>query len=269
MITKNIVRTLIPGSPGVQASPYIAAVPGLLHQAYYAPTGVLTWDNGYGNITTITGAPGFVEVAPQNAPVNPLLDNDILKYLTGYAYNPPVYEGQYLYTYRSVCTALPYYPWDICATSSYGKYWYTGPSPSQDSVAAKPTIPNSITVEYNIGWNSYAVSVESLPGDGTAFFGASAGALGAYAGLVNILAPNWGDFSHAVLFSHNVATVYESGVAGVSLGPYLNTDVFAIRRINGQVEYIKNTVVVATSSVYSSGEAYLGTMLYSAGDSTL
>lgn len=273
MITKNIVKTLTPGSPGVQAAPYVPAVPGLFHQAYYASTGVLAGSTSAGSFRTATpsGAPGFVELTPQNAPVNPLQYADILRYLTGRESNPPVPEGQRLYTYRKLCVDIPYMQVEMmCATSSYGQFWYTGPMPALAASAAIPTIPNSVATEYNLGWNSCAVSVHSLAADGSALFGASAGALGAYVGLTATLTPKWADFTHAILFSHNTATLYEFGVAaGVPLGPYLATDVFAIRRIGGRVEYIKNSVTLATSLYYSSGEVYLGTMLYSAGDSTI
>jgi hypothetical protein len=164
---------------------------------------------------------------------------------------------------------------------------YTPAHGAIPAVAASPAIPTSVQDNYHLGWKEIDVSRQSMVAEGAVTFGASAGALGTYVGLVpagvesNPVQSSSSDvvvygapspfsaLTHAVLFSHNTASIYESGVLVTNIGTYLGTDKFMIRRIWGRVEYLKNSVVQYTSLVPSSGEVRLAAMLYSGGDSVL
>jgi hypothetical protein len=166
---------------------------------------------------------------------------------------------------------------------------YTPAHGAIPAVAASPAIPTSVQDNYHLGWNEIDVSRQSMVAEGAVTFGASAGALGTYAGLVpdgvesnpvqssssGVVALVYGapspfsTLTHAILFSHNLISIYESGVLVANIGTYLDSDKFMIRRIWGRVEYLKNSVVQYTSLVPSSGEVRLAAMLYSGGDSVL
>jgi hypothetical protein len=242
MLSKNTLTTLLtPGCPGIPAQPYQAATPSVL-------------------IVSSDGLAAFVE------------------YHYEYTYNPnPKGVSSYNY-YAAVPVTTPsllignY----IIGQTYYVDEWVTQlwvpATTAHAAIGATPAIPPQVSVSNNIGWNMSTTSIKSLSGDGTAIFGASAGALGTMVGFTASANanPTWGNFTHGILFSHNTMQAYEAGVAvGASLGSYLPTDAIAIRRIQGVVQYIRNGVVLRVSDAASTGAVRLAVMLYSAGDSVL
>jgi hypothetical protein len=201
-----------------------------------------------------------------------------VEYHYEYSYNPnPNGVSSYDY-YAAVPVTTPSQLVDnyIVDQTYYVDEWITQlwipATAAHAAIGAIPAIPPQVDVSNNIGWNMATTSINSLAGDGTAIFGASAGALGTMVGFTDSANPNptWGSFAHGILFSHNTMQVYEAGVAiGASLGNYLPTDAIAIRRIQGVVQYIRNGVVLRVSDAVSTGAVRLAVMLYSAGDSVL
>jgi hypothetical protein len=255
MLTKSITRSTTPGSPGISAVAYIPAAPGQYLVELYADIFVYSY--------------GVYIRVGYSVPISSDIVQSENPHLVFPAPAPAIIDGQiYMFTTRST---------------------YNVGHGAVPAIAASPAIPTSVQDSYHIGWNEIDVSRQSMVAEGAVTFGASAGALGTYAGLVpdgvesnpvqssssGVVAVVYGapspfsTLTHAILFSHNLTSIYESGVLVADIGTYLDSDKFMIRRIWDRVEYLKNSVVQYTSLVPSSGEVRLAAMLYSGGDSVL
>jgi hypothetical protein len=155
--------------------------------------------------------------------------------------------------------------------------WNCGPTqvtttvPTQPYIAPTPATPgvaSQVLTNYNLGWNSTAVSVASVTNDGSVAFDAPAAAIGILIGMVDASQPvAFASISHGLLFQHGVVQVYEYGVLSVSLSTTVATDRWLIRRALGVVTYLKNGTVVRTSALAPSYPSFaLGAALYSGND---
>jgi hypothetical protein len=273
MLSKNINQSLIPGSPGVEARAYVPAQSGRYEiDIYYQAT------EYYGALgpTTSPQIPYKYSLAPIR--VGRAIIYSTSPVAVGSAYNPDYWDGS-----ASLALSLSSPPTTITSilpsqfgvrSTSYASMQYLATyypaAPAQPAVGAVPATPTQVAYTYNIGWNSVTTSVGSLLADGTASFGASAGALGVYVGITATrYSPQFGQFSHAMLCSKNMLEVYEGGTVVTTAIPYLPTDRLAIRRMGGIVEYSINSIPFYTSLAPSVGEVWMATMLYSGGDTVI
>lgn len=123
----------------------------------------------------------------------------------------------------------------------------------------------------NSGWNAGARSRKFCAGDCQLEFSVLPTVVGVCAGVnTNDREPTLTDIPYSFLFQKagGVATafVYEAGLQKFTVGPYIASDKFTIRRTGTTIRYLKNNVVVYTSLVPSTGILYVDTSLFAAGD---
>lgn len=141
--------------------------------------------------------------------------------------------------------------------------------PGQPHLPAVAYRPPSTTVNFNLGWNASARSVEAITGSGGFEFKVSLTAMGAVAGLNSVdTTLDYSDIRHGLYFERGAFKVVESGVDVADTdGSYIGMDVFHVQRnFAGQVRYFKNAVLVYTSLVASTGTVFLDSSLYSGDD---
>ncbi|TDU81874.1 hypothetical protein EI77_01186 [Prosthecobacter fusiformis] len=116
------------------------------------------------------------------------------------------------------------------------------------------------------GYNADAISVESLPGDGSLTFSVppvTAGVSGVGLTYANN-SRSYTDMEYAFLFYPTGAKVQrpETGT-DMDVGPFTASTIFRIRRVGTQVDFLKDGVVVCTSTTASTGPMYVDCSLYS------
>lgn len=110
------------------------------------------------------------------------------------------------------------------------------------------------------GYTADATSTQALPGDGTYSFSVLPGVL--TVGFTSVAGPSNinnadTDLPYAILFSATDAKAVRPETAtDLSLGAYTASTVFAIRRTGAVIEFLKDGVVVETSTTASSGSIY-------------
>lgn len=153
----------------------------------------------------------------------------------------------------------------MCRQKQVGVY-----RPAQPYIPPTPAIPptpSQAIVEYNLGWNSGARSILSADHGGRFDFSVSPSVVGAVVGL-NGSDQNGGyvEIKHGFYCATGIARIIESGV---EIGPsftYVESDVFSVQRVEGEVTYLLNGDLLYTSLVPSTGEMFLDTSMYSGGD---
>ena len=144
--------------------------------------------------------------------------------------------------------------------------------PAEEAVPAQPGqayTPAQILTDLNVGWTGGARSIPALAlaGDGYIAFTIPRTATGVFVGLND--SDNGAEYleiDYAIYVANGVIRVFERGVEKAYLGTLGAFDSFKIRRRRGTVTYLKNDVVVYTSSTLSQGVMFMDTSLYTAGD---
>lgn len=135
--------------------------------------------------------------------------------------------------------------------------------------AVAPTAGQFI-VDYNIGWSAGGRSIAEVVGDGGFSFKVNGGAVGVIVGLNDVNSGvGYFELEHSLYFSGGVVQVYEHGAFVANVGGFSGTDTFAIVRTGSTVSYLKNGAALWTSAQSSSGNFFLDTSLYMAGDSVI
>lgn len=127
--------------------------------------------------------------------------------------------------------------------------------------------PARLDMQDNFGWNASARSRQPLPDDGYARATLPASRLGVELGLTSRThraIP--GQMSHSLVFSQSQFTVVEAGRLVFGPEPLFGLATVEIARAAGVVKYKVNGDLVYTSLSGSSGEAYLGALLYAVTD---
>lgn len=128
------------------------------------------------------------------------------------------------------------------------------------------------TIDRNLGWNSGARSRKVCFGDCQLRFSIPVGNTGACVGInTSDKNADFREITHALLFQATTSGprvfVYESGVEKFSAGEYESADIFTIRRNGTTIRYYKNSELLYTSAVSSTGGVFVDTSLYAGGDS--
>lgn len=126
-------------------------------------------------------------------------------------------------------------------------------------------------LDNNLGWNAGGRSKEYCEADCVASFAVPAAAHGVVIGLSTTTAftPDYRQIAHALYCAQGQVAVCEAGALKTPPLPFSDADRFTIRRVAGQVQYLKNTTLLYTSSTPSIGTACLDATLYRAGDAVL
>lgn len=142
--------------------------------------------------------------------------------------------------------------------------------PAQPAVAPTPGIPGTpaqLTHDFNVGWNSGAISQAAHGGDCDFFLTVDPSAVGVVAGLNSSNeGTGYKEIDHGLYFSRGVVTVYESGNANTAGFAFTASDVFTVRRADGVVTYLLNNELLHTSSASSAGTVFADASLYMGGD---
>lgn len=151
------------------------------------------------------------------------------------------------------------------------RIFHVAAEPGRPAVPAVTGRPASTQVEYNLGWNAGAHSINTLRQSGYARFNVSEDIVGAVVGFNPIIDADvdYRLITHGFYLAGGVAQVYEGGVLKASAGAYTSADQFEIRRVGATVTYFVDSVLVYTSLALSSGPVALDATLYSGGDAVL
>lgn len=248
----DILTKLAGGStPARGARPYIPGVPAVPgHYEYYTYT-VPVWafpdvsgnggwlipgvnQIGYGNTPGGPVLPGIP--APYNGATGPLLGKST-------STSAPVYLGTQTYTQT------------VWIAAKAG----TPPIPAQPASASRSDL--------QLGWNSGAVSINPLTGDGEYQFSISSSAVGVVTGLAGAdFGGQYQKFTYALYFANGKFQVSENGVAIGAALSYTSSDVFSIVRVGTRVQYWQGSTLRYTSTISSSGYLYANASMYVAGD---
>ena len=206
--------------------------------------------SGIAGLPAITGTPGSPGTPAQPA------------YCITTVTQVPQYELTRVYTGGSYVDVLTYIGTNPVTTRTC--------YPSVPAVPPSPSGPGSAATPYNfqIGWNSGAVSIGNLTGDGEYSFTAPSNVVGVVSGLATAdvqgryQALQWGFYLHSGVFD-----VRESGLSVLSGGTYVSTDVFRVVRVGATIQYFQNSTLLYTSAVPAPGTLVADGCLYMAGDS--
>lgn len=145
--------------------------------------------------------------------------------------------------------------------------------PAVPAVAAIPPTPAvaaqaaQIGVNFNLGWNSGAISQKVCFGDMTLAVSVTAASVGVVAGLNDVnLGVDYEEIKYGFYFTHGTYTVYELGVAMSGIASAASSDVFKVTRLGGVVKYYKNDALVYTSLIPSTGPLFADSSLYTGND---
>lgn len=125
--------------------------------------------------------------------------------------------------------------------------------------------------DLQVGWNSGAVSIPSLPGNAQYTFSIRPDAVGVVSGFNSSNeGVSYFEIDHGMYLRSGKGTVIEAGkeIAGTDFY-YGQSDVLAVVRIGNGVRYYKGTTLLYTSLVPSYGTVYADCSLYMGGDQIL
>jgi hypothetical protein len=133
---------------------------------------------------------------------------------------------------------------------------------------AVPGTPDVVVVpgtadNYNIGWNSGAVSIASKTGDFTLQFSIPFAEVGAVVGVGPAI--NDGSYQNipfGIYCASGLYEIYELGIQRTGPAAYATTDVFTIARSGVQIQYFKGSTLIYTSLVASHGTAFASAAMY-------
>ena len=240
ILTKNIKTTYMPGSPGVPGTPGSPFVPA--------------------HLKTV------VDKVIPGAPTIPASVR-LIYYDTG-VFNPFLVSVNRFGNFNSVGVLTVNIP-ARGGTPPVVTY-KTILVPAVAAVAPTPGIPPtraSVVSNFNLGWNTGAVSRLALNGNLQYAFTASAAAIGIVTGLNDInTGVNYREIDYGLYLSRGSAVVYESGVQKGFSVPFTSADTFKITRRSGVVTYTLNDAPIYTSQRPSSGTMFADSSMYSGGD---
>jgi len=229
--------TFIQGSAGQPGNPGSPAIPA-----------------GCKTVTTETLKTYLIQTSPGISPPD-CVDGALLG--LGWAVGatcpqPPIYTivtsnpAEYVYSTSTVC--WPYTP------------------PVPPTPFTPPTASQTI-IDYNLGWNAGANSIETLF-QGAFTFGVSIGTIGAVVGLSkNIFTSGYLDITHGFHTTTGKYRIIESGVGKTGYINYTDGAVFKIEVLAESVIYYVNNVPVFTSTTPAPyGGYYLKGIMWSGND---
>lgn len=142
--------------------------------------------------------------------------------------------------------------------------------PGRPAVPAKPAVYGR---DLRIGWDAGANSVDAFDGDCRTVF-----AVQQQSAIACGLAPasrlnngDWTTIAHGFYFDRSSSgqaqwRIVESGASKTPPRPAAISDQFKIERINGQVSYYVNDILMQTSNNFSTGTVIVASALYQGGD---
>ncbi|MGD9643801.1 MAG: hypothetical protein AB7V08_13810 [Elusimicrobiales bacterium] len=231
-----------------------------LPQRYYGPIAHMTF-------ITFVGAGTY---APNGYPV------DIDQPATGY-FDVPTLDGvvrvtnQYRKNDKGILYPVGGDPLPAYCTRQGGAHvvMFAG-FPGRAEVPARPAV---YARDLRIGWDSGANSIDAFDGDCRTVFGVKQ-----VAAIACGFAPesrandgDWRTLTHAFYFDRDGSgfaqwRVVESGKGITPPRPANSEDQFTIERIEGQVYYYVNDVLMHVSAEFSAGRIVVGSALYQGGD---
>lgn len=137
----------------------------------------------------------------------------------------------------------------------------TPPTPGTSGTAA------TIVQDFNLGWNSGAISNAVILGSGSFQFKASCPAQGIVAGLNdNNLDSNYPEINYGFYLSNILAVVMEAGVIKTTAYAYTPATVFSIQRRGDVVSYYMGDALIYTSETPTDVPLFADVSLYAGGD---
>lgn len=131
-----------------------------------------------------------------------------------------------------------------------------------------PTPPT--TADFQIGWTGSARSIDSLVGDGMYQFVVDRNAVGVVTGFNDADGgSNYLDIDHAIYCASGTYKIIEQGTLVGVTGSYDSDDEFTIARVGTGIAYYKNSTLLYSSALASSGEIFADASMYMGGDQIL
>lgn len=147
------------------------------------------------------------------------------------------------------------------------------------TILGSPAIPPTVGIpatgeqnfsDFNIGWNTGAISRVALGGDFILSFAVSASAVGVVVGLNDSNAGvSYQEIKFGLYFTHGRAIVIEGGVEKGYSFAFTSTDSFSVKRVGPVVTYFVNNAVFYTSTASSVGTMFADSSIYAGGDAIL
>ena len=140
--------------------------------------------------------------------------------------------------------------------------------PPVDAIpSTPPTDVPAAAAEYFVGWNSGAVSIATLTGDGMFQFSVPGSSVGVVTGFdVVHVGTSYAEIQFGIYCASGNFQIMENGVALTAPAPFVTSDVFTISRLQPEVMYFHNSTLVYTSLQPSSGTVFVDACLYFGGD---
>lgn len=257
MLTKNVPRVFIKGSPGVPATPGSPFKPAwdeiVKVQNPNFRIGGRVVKAGGRSLTYAGGVPmAGVKMPDGTVRMVPVLVADI--------YNGYVNEKL---TEEEASQAI---------SNRFGGALYTEvvvrhpPEPAVAPTPAKKATKGQWIALNGLAWDAGAYSRTRLDGDVETTFKIP-DATGVVIGFVRApVRQNYRVMSHGLYFHSGFVVPIEQGVPVGPTLTFLPSDTFAIRRVQGQVRYAKNNAEFYTSTVKSAGSLVVEAVLYGAAD---
>lgn len=138
--------------------------------------------------------------------------------------------------------------------------------------AAVPGIPSTTTLEYNLGWNSGAYSIDEVPENSSYQFQVPGGVSGVVTGIndaFNHQDPGYTNIDYGVYFTQGLYKVVENGAYKTGNATYLSADIFRIRRDGPEIIYSKNgSEFYRSTTLTTTNQTYLAdASMFAGGDS--
>lgn len=141
--------------------------------------------------------------------------------------------------------------------------------PAQPYIPPTPgraPIPAQVIQDFNLGWTGRARSITAYVGAVEATFKVPQSSVGVVVGLNTEFHPSgYRDIRFAFYLSRGAVRILESGAEKAVLPAQVGGETFKIRRMNGEISYFVNDVLVRTAP-NDSAPAHLDAALYSGGD---
>lgn len=133
-----------------------------------------------------------------------------------------------------------------------------------------PGRPANLVTDFNLGWNSGAVSVLSIDGGCALTFSCPVSIVGAVVGLAySNPTEHYREIPFALYFNSGRFRVLEMGVEKTAFAAYTDEDTFRIMRAGGVVTYAQNDAPFYTSRTTCESVLFVDCSLYCGGDRIL
>lgn len=145
--------------------------------------------------------------------------------------------------------------------------------PAVAAVAPTPGVPGTaaqLTHDFNLGWNTGAVSTGVLTASGAYRFSVGGAVQGIVTGLNDTsTGVGYAEIDYAFYISHGKALIYEKGAAKTAAFIYSAGDEFVVQRRGPTVSYFIAGALVYTSLAPSNGLLVADISIYAGGDSVV